>query len=35
MQNNPKAFVFVTDLHAIFAEQIKSLQKTFADTFAQ
>jgi len=34
MQNNPKAFIFVINLHTIFAKQIKSLQKTFANTFA-
>ena len=35
MQNNPEAPVSVTDLYAILAKQIKSLQETFVDTFAQ
>jgi len=35
MQNNPKALIFVTDLHIVLAKQIKSLQKKIVNTFAQ
>jgi len=35
MQNNPEAPVFITDLHTMLAKQIKSLQETFVDIFAQ
>ena len=34
MQNNPEAPIFVTNLHAVLAKQIKSLQETFVDTLA-
>ena len=33
MQNNPKAPMFMIELHAMFVKEIKGLQQAFVDTF--